>query len=62
MKKGIALLLALILVLGLVACAAKTQPTTPEEDATPTEETAPPSNEENVAPDETAEDQEPVTL
>lgn len=62
MKKGIALLLALILVLGLVACAAKTQPTTPEEDATPTEETTPPANEENVAPDETAEDQEPVTL
>ena len=62
MKKGIALLLALILVLGLVACAAKTQPTTPEEDATPTEETTPPSNEENVAPEETTEDQEPVTL
>ena len=58
MKKIIAMLLALVMVLGLAACASKTEPTQPEE-TTPAETTDTPAATEETAPAET-ETEEPT--
>ena len=57
MKKIIAMLLALVMVLGLAACASKTEPAQPEEN-TPAETTDTPATDE-TAPAET-ETEEPA--
>ena len=57
MKKIIAMLLALVMVLGLAACASKTEPAQPEEPAAT--ETTPAAEETTEEPAETTE--EPAT-
>ena len=58
MKKIIAMLLALVMVLGLAACATKTEPAQPEE-TTPAETETTPADTEETAPAET-ETEEPA--
>ena len=58
MKKIIAMLLALVMVLGLAACATKTEPAQPEE-TTPAETETTPATTEETAPAET-ETEEPA--